>query len=113
MNKKTVFFILLLAAVLVGWLVESRTPENPPALIKQMVAYVDGQPLIKSSVWNRSNLSVGIIPGSVDPGVYAAELCQQFLAMGAVGVTVSIVDVLLLQQTGGDEWREIAYRECR
>ncbi|MCW8886388.1 MAG: hypothetical protein OQK12_14215 [Motiliproteus sp.] len=114
MNKKSaLIFFLVLAAVVATWFFESNKPTNSDEVIAEMNKVVESDSRIKSYVWNYSNLAVGVIKENVEPNTYAKELCGQFLALGAQGVEVQVVDVLKLQRSGGEDWKEIGYAKCR
>ena len=114
MNKKSaIVFFLILAAVVATWYVETNKPTNSDEVIAKMNAIVESDERIKSYVWNFSNLAVGVIKEEVNPSKYARQLCDQFIALGALGIEVQIVDVLKLQQSGGEDWEEIGYAKCK
>ncbi|MEH6628363.1 MAG: hypothetical protein V7739_18110 [Motiliproteus sp.] len=113
MNKKSaIVFFLVLAAAIATWYIESNKPTNSPELITQMNQAIESDSRIKSYVWNFSNLAVGIVKDEVDPKSYARELCQKFMAMGAKGIEIQVVDVLKLQKSNGEDWEEIGYAKC-
>ncbi|MEH6652278.1 MAG: hypothetical protein V7707_19825 [Motiliproteus sp.] len=69
--------------------------------------------VVKSYVWNPDNrLSVGVIKDQVDPVVYASELCRKIQSLNASGVSISVIDVVKLQKSGGDDWDELGFVKC-
>ncbi len=113
MNKKSaIIFFLVLASVAATWFIEQNRPTISPELQARMDQLIQAEPRIKSYVWNRSNLSVGVLRDQVNGAEYALSLCRQLQALGAEGVTVQVVDVLKLQKSGGEEWEEIGYKRC-
>ena len=113
MNKKsaTIFF-LILASVIATWAIEQNKPSNSAEVIAQMNQLIAADPLIKSHVWNYSNVAVGVIKTEVVEKDYARSLCAKFEKLGAKGIAVQVVDVLKLQKSGGEDWEEIAYAKC-
>ncbi|OMH38142.1 hypothetical protein [Motiliproteus sp. MSK22-1] len=113
MNKKSaIIFFLILASVIATWLIEQNKPTNSSEVIAQMNQLIAADPRIKSHVWNYSNVAVGVIKTEVDEKDYARSLCAKFIQLGAKGVAVQVVDVLKLQNSGGEDWEEIAYARC-
>ena len=71
------------------------------------------QQVVKSYVWNPDNrLSIGIIKGQVEPVAYARALCLKINALNVSGVSISVVDVVKIQNSGGDDWEEIGFVKC-
>ena len=113
MNKKSaIIFFLIFASVIATWIIEQNKATNSAEVIAQMNQLIDADSRIKSYVWNYSNVAVGVIKTEVDEKDYARSLCSRFVQLGAKGVAVQVIDVLKLQNSGGEDWEEIAYAKC-
>lgn len=112
-NKKTLIFALVALSAFITWMIEIKSPVNSDQVLQRLNQQIESDSLIKSYVWNRTNLSVGIIPDAINPKDYADQLCEKLHRLGGRGITVSVVDVLKLQRSGGEDWQEIGFADCR
>ena len=106
-------FIALSVAVIV--INKIKNPDLAGEKLAQVNLLLDAeQQVVKSYVWNPDNrLSIGVIKDQLEPMSYARELCLKLEAMKVYGVSISVVDVLKLQSSGGEDWDEIGFVECR
>jgi len=112
--KPLIFFFVALS-IGVTWFINIQSPELNMDQRVDVNRLLNGESeVIKSYVWNPDNrLSIGVIKDQVEPVAYATELCRKIELQGAFGVSITLVDVLKLQQSGGEEWEEIGYVKCR
>ena len=110
---KLAMFLFLVASVAVVLFLKWFSPELSVEQRVEVNRLLDSEQRIKSYVWNpEDRLSIGVIKDQLDPEGYAQELCQKFEALNAFGVSITVVDVIKLQQSGLDDWDEIAYVQC-
>ncbi|MFT5722650.1 MAG: lipopolysaccharide export LptBFGC system permease protein LptF [Motiliproteus sp.] len=110
---KLAMFLFLVASVAVVLALKWLAPELSVEQRADVNRLLDAEPRIKSYVWNpEDRLSIGVIREQLDPKGYAQGLCQKMEALNAFGVSITVVDVIKLQQSGLDDWDEIAYVQC-
>ena len=111
---KLAMFLFLGLSLAVVLVLKWAAPELSVEQRAEVNRLLDSEQLIKSYVWNpEDRLSIGVIKDQLDPEGYAQGLCKKMEALNAFGVTITVVDVIKLQQSGLDDWDEIAYVQCR
>ena len=111
---KPVMFLFIALSFAAIVIMKIKNPDLEGEALAQVNQLLDAeQQVIKSYVWNPDNrLSIGVIKDQVEPVAYAAELCQKIQSLKVSGVSVSVIDVIKLRDSGGDEWDELAFVKC-
>ncbi len=111
---KLAMFLFIALSVTIIVISKIKNPDLAGEKLVQVNQLLDAeQSVIKSYVWNPDNrLSIGVIKEQLEPA-YARELCRKIEALQVYGVSISVVDVLKLQSSGGEDWDEIGFVECR
>ncbi|MFT6916107.1 MAG: lipopolysaccharide export LptBFGC system permease protein LptF [Motiliproteus sp.] len=110
---KLAMFLFLVASVAVVLTLKGLAPGLSDEQRADVNQLLDAEPRIRSYVWNpEDRLYIGVIREQLDPKGYAQGLCQKMEALNAFGVSIAVVDVIKLQQSGGGDWDEIAYVQC-
>ena len=111
---KAVMFFSIVISFAVVMILDIKNPDLKDEQVAQVNSLLNSeQQVVKSYVWNPDNrLSIGVIKGQVDPLVYATELCRKIKSLNASGVSISVVDVIKLQKSGGDDWDELGFVKC-
>ncbi len=105
------FVALSFAAIVI---MKIKNPDLEGDKLAQVNQLLDSeQQVIKSYVWNPDNrLSIGVVKDQVEPVAYARELCLKIARLNASGVSISVIDVIKLKNSGGDEWDELGFVKC-
>lgn len=111
---KPVMFLFIALSFATIAIMKIKNPDLEGEKLAQVNQVLDAeQQVIKSYVWNPDNrLSIGVIKGQVDPVGYARELCQKMKVLNVTGVSISVVDVVKVQNSGGDDWDELGFVKC-
>lgn len=111
---KPVMFFSIVISFAVVLILDIKNPDLEGEQLAQVNSLLNAeQQVVKSYVWNPDNrLSIGVIKDEVDPVVYASELCRKIKSLNASGVSISVVDVVKLQKSGGEDWDELGFVKC-
>ncbi|WP_207062635.1 hypothetical protein [Motiliproteus sp. SC1-56] len=110
---KPLVFILIALSVAVTWYINTQvSPDLTVAQKQRMDEWLVSQAPIKSHVWNFNRLAVGVVPQAVEAQAFAKSLCQKGAELNAQPESVAVVDVIKLQESGGENWQEIGFARC-